>query len=391
MIYCYYTVFGGIFMKKIIWVILIIAVIFIIAKTCGDDPSSPAPDVSSVPLLSESSSELMLPEQNTNDFPTFSSYKALSVYLNSQIDAGSREISFYYSGEKPTPEQICRMTSVYYIYTSIEGDLITVTPLEYPGDRIVRAWKRGNTSVLSADEKRALSVAESVISEAKRASAKPLEQERYIHDYLINHVTYFDDDTIENPDRPSRHLSVLGALLDGRANCQGYTDAFYTLASMLGFTVDRMSVVCDDGELHMVNTVLLDGSWYVTDVTLDDKDNAFNLYYASLNVGLDQLDEIYWPAENEIHPIAAQTDSDWDYYAACDNSFPSAEAFASDAFGKWKQSGKGVFFGRLEKSVGQNAFEGALNSAADATGLRYNYNYWHYETGRHTYVYLTIK
>ena len=283
MIYCCYNDLWGKFMKKIIWVILIIAVIFIIAKTCGDEPSSPAPDVSSVPLLSESSSEIMLPEQNTTDFPTFSSYKALSVYLNSQIDAGSREISFYYSGEKPTPAEICRMTSVYYIYTSTEGDLITVTPLEYPGDRIVRAWKRGNASVLSADEKRALSVAESVVAEAKRASAKPLEQERYIHDYLINRVTYFDDDTTENPDRPSRHLSVLGALLDGRANCQGYTDAFYTLASMLGFTVDRMSVVCNDGELHMVNTVLLDGSWYVTDVTLDDKDNAFNTYYSNPN------------------------------------------------------------------------------------------------------------
>ncbi len=376
-------------MKKIIWVILIIAAIFIIAKTCGDEPSSPA--VSSLPIGSESSSEIMGSEQISTDFPSFSSHKALSVYLNSQIDAGSREISFYYPGEKPTAAELCRMTSVYYIYTDVEGDLITITPLDYPGDRIVRAWKRGNTSVLSADEKRALSVAESVVAAAKKASGKPLEQERYIHDYLINHVTYFDDDTTENPDRPSRHLTVLGALLDGRANCQGYTDAFYTLASMLGFTVDRMSVVCNDGELHMVNTVLLDGSWYVTDVTLDDKDNDFNTYYASMNAGLDQLDEIYWPVENEIHPIAAQTDPDWDYYAVWDNSFSSAEAFASDAFGKWKQSGKGVFFGRLEKSVGQNAFESALNSAADATGLRYNYNYWHYETNRHTYVYLTIK
>lgn len=87
---------------------------------------------------------------------------------------------------------------------------------------------------------------------------------RYIHDYLVNNIKYDTDFSNENK------YNAYGALIDGEAVCQGYTNAAQLLLSAAGFESLIISGKAD-GAAHAWNLVRLsDGKWYNLDVTWDD-------------------------------------------------------------------------------------------------------------------------
>ena len=145
------------------------------------------------------------------------------------------------------------------------------------------AYTHGDTSFLSAEERKLYDVAVKIVNDAKKFSADPLYQELYLHDAITDRTEYYT----ENPQpKLARFQSAVGALLDGKANCQGYSDAFYMLATMCGFNVDK---VCGIGnkDSHVWNTIDFgDGSYFV-DVTFDDAtckfDDAAYDYYIYFN------------------------------------------------------------------------------------------------------------
>ena len=110
--------------------------------------------------------------------------------------------------------------------------------------------------------------------------ATPYELELYAHNYLIG-VCDYDEEAVELQ-KPGRggpnEQNAYGALVEGKAVCEGYTRAFQLLC-------DRLSVPCwviqgqaegFDGEgntNHIWNCVMLDGDWYQVDVTWDDYDS----------------------------------------------------------------------------------------------------------------------
>ena len=91
---------------------------------------------------------------------------------------------------------------------------------------------------------------------------------KYVHDYLVNNVSY---DKTKN--LPNVH-NVYGALVQREAVCEGYAKAFK-------YILDGMDIPClvacgvaenTDGERedHAWNYVQLNGKWYAVDVTWDD-------------------------------------------------------------------------------------------------------------------------
>lgn len=64
--------------------------------------------------------------------------------------------------------------------------------------------------------------------------------------------------------------SAYGALVNGKALCQGYAQAFSLLCGRAG--IDNCYVIGYANEAHMWNKVCLDGQWYNVDVTWDDPD-----------------------------------------------------------------------------------------------------------------------
>ena len=136
----------------------------------------------------------------------------------------------------------------------------------YPGAKVEYAYRTGNTSNLSNEEKKLYNHAVRVVKEAVKRPTT-LQKEHYIHESITDRATYYTKVTNE---KTPRHCTAIGALLDGRANCQGYADAFYMLGRMAGLNVGKMSGTAVGGP-HVWNTIKFsDGRTYAVDVTFDD-------------------------------------------------------------------------------------------------------------------------
>ena len=84
---------------------------------------------------------------------------------------------------------------------------------------------------------------------------------KYIHDYIVLNCTY---DT-----QAPNSQSAYGALIDGKAVCEGYAKAMAYLCNKAG--IECMLVTgYAGGDAHMWNLVKYNGNWYHTDVTWDD-------------------------------------------------------------------------------------------------------------------------
>ena len=91
---------------------------------------------------------------------------------------------------------------------------------------------------------------------------------KFIHDYLIDNIEY--ETTISEPNI----YNIYGALINGRAVCEGYARSFKYILDDLGIPC---IVACGiavnssgESENHAWNYVQIDGSWYAVDSTWDD-------------------------------------------------------------------------------------------------------------------------
>ncbi len=108
------------------------------------------------------------------------------------------------------------------------------------------------------------------------------ETEKAIHDKLINHITY-DKSNI------NAH-NAYGAIVEGKAVCAGYAEAFQYLLYKRGIQAHRVVGMTHTNEYHGWTLVRIDGNYYYTDVTWDDT-NYDKTSYACFNVTTEQLNE----------------------------------------------------------------------------------------------------
>ncbi len=111
------------------------------------------------------------------------------------------------------------------------------------------------------------------------------EKELYIHDYLAREVTYIEAENAHN---------AFGAIVDGKAVCEGYAEAFQHLCQRVGiqsFIALGSSVNPSTGtrEGHAWNYVRIDGKYYQVDLTWNDQGER--LYHAYFNATDDEIDE----------------------------------------------------------------------------------------------------
>ena len=92
-------------------------------------------------------------------------------------------------------------------------------------------------------------------------SMTKLEKAMVFHDYLIRNTTYTEDGNNTN------RLTEVGALLNHKANCQGYSLAYAILLGKIGVPV---RFVTSTEMNHMWNLIQIGGKWYHVDVTWDD-------------------------------------------------------------------------------------------------------------------------
>ena len=87
-----------------------------------------------------------------------------------------------------------------------------------------------------------------------------------LYDYIARNVSYDFRYYSDRANMPYESTVALGALRDGLAICGGYAQAYQTLLDLAGienYTVSGVS----QGEYHMWNYVIIDGTGYYCDPT----------------------------------------------------------------------------------------------------------------------------
>lgn len=163
-----------------------------------------------------------------------------------------------------------------------------------------------------------------IISSIIKPEMSQLDKELAIHDYIVSHTRYDNENFIKNTIPDEGHMQY-GALINGVAVCDGYARAFQVLLNAVGIE----SVVINGGEFdslygsledeqvnntgenkidwkHAWNIVKIDNNYFQVDVTSDDpvtKDGTSVLSHLYFNISDSQM----------------SVDHEWEkaYYADC--------------------------------------------------------------------------
>ena len=351
---------------------------------CGQQPTP-----TTVPTETTAATEPTVAETRVKHFPdvpSFDNLVDLKDYLLQCMSEGNYEPQFYFDGDFVVDAAtICRMAAVAYCYIQPNPDDVyckTAYMAEYPGDRMVRAHETGDLSILKEEEQKALEIAVQVVEEAEAAAESELVLELMLHNWLCDHVTY-DDSTrdVFSADEIPTNLSAVGALVNGAANCQGYADGFFVLASLAGFTVDRQYCQENGGGYHVINNILLNDQWSIVDVTYDDNSVRLDTEIVPdghmFNVGRDIANQEYsWPEEFEHHPIVETTTDDYFYYTDENETYPifghafdNVEDMGKAVVEQWKE-GRTSFYLMLKGShAGWSDVKESILKVKEAEGL----------------------
>ena len=113
------------------------------------------------------------------------------------------------------------------------------------------------------------------------ASMSEFERELIVHDRLAEKVVYDMGAT-------NAH-SAYGAIVDGKAVCDGYSRAFQYAMYKLGIQCQTVTGTSNGGG-HAWNLIRVDGKYYYMDLTWDDKTESSQLYYGYFNLPLSEMD-----------------------------------------------------------------------------------------------------
>lgn len=118
-------------------------------------------------------------------------------------------------------------------------------------------------SALTTEEAAAMITAQQIAAEALSLGSEEACF-RHLYEWLCRHVRYVN--TAPGWKDYARLVCAAGALLDGKANCQGYADALYLLCGLCDIACEYR---CGRGarRLHVWNAVRLNGLWCEVDAS----------------------------------------------------------------------------------------------------------------------------
>lgn len=146
-------------------------------------------------------------------------------------------------------------------HTDDSGKIVGIT-LSYTVDYVEDGLSRTDSLKVAVDD---------IVS--KMPDGTDYEKLKYLHDTLVLRCDY-------NTEALSP-FTAYGALVEGRATCQGYADAMHLLLSGAGFeTVFTTGIGDSETVKHKWNYVKTDdGKWYIIDPTWDDPQGKSDKLY----------------------------------------------------------------------------------------------------------------
>ncbi len=121
-------------------------------------------------------------------------------------------------------------------------------------------------------------------------------RELALHDALLASVAY-DKEAVGSAEDPEP-FTAYGALVEGKAVCQGYALAMKLLLCYAGIESTVISGA-SQGVAHAWNAVLLDGEWYYLDATWNDTEQHIRYDYFNVSSEVLQVDHTIDPVYPE--------------------------------------------------------------------------------------------
>ena len=144
----------------------------------------------------------------------------------------------------------------------VNGSTVSVSVRYNASGLVLQSYKNGTT--LTDSKAKALKTkVESIIKSETSSSMSDYEKALALHDYIVLNTAYDSSDI---------SYTAYGALVEGKASCQGYAEAtclLYTAAGLENYFVRADSLV-NAGGTHGYTKVKIDGTWYCVDTTGDD-------------------------------------------------------------------------------------------------------------------------
>ena len=208
------------------------------------------------------------PDQTTGDMAE------LTKMISDQIDEGKKSGDFYI--KDITADDL---TGINDYICSLNGNVSQYSVLEKSrhgmkvrffyeiSDNYFVYQKYVNGNGIPSDRPAAMKLYERVdeiINKIIKPGMTDYEKELAIHDYIVTHCEYGYEDYSND-----YAYRAYGALVQGKAVCNGYAEAMALLLNCVGVESDIMTGWAN-GELHAWNRVKLDGNWYQVDSTWDD-------------------------------------------------------------------------------------------------------------------------
>jgi len=140
------------------------------------------------------------------------------------------------------------------------------------------------------------------------------EKALVLHDYLAQHCAYAYQEYLSGQlDSASNVFSAYGALVEGRAVCQGYSEAYRALLRAVG--IDS-SISTSKEMSHAWNVVWIDGEWYHVDVTWDDpvwntEGYARHSYFLLSDAEMGNRDHYGWSDSVDCSSVKYDADDYW--------------------------------------------------------------------------------
>ena len=182
----------------------------------------------------------------------------------------------------------------------------------FDNSAILAAWKNGDSSSLSREDKQVLDAAERVCEECVTSEMSDYDKELALYTWLTGNVSY-DQAHYEKKGAPRASYEPYGPLVKGKGVCLGYATAFQLLMDMADIEcITVTGAAFMSRENHAWNMVRLNGEWYCVDPTWDmdlwisAQDGEASVQYSYFNVTSQYM---------------ADTDHQWDY-----DSVPEATA-----------------------------------------------------------------
>ncbi len=200
-------------------------------------------------------------------------------------------------------------------------------------------------------------------------SMPEFEREMLLHDRLAKSITYDLNEKYAH--------TAYGALVNGRAVCDGYTQAFQYLLQRVGIQ-SFMVTGAGNGGNHAWNIVRIDGRYYNVDLTWDDQES--DTFHAYFNLTDERIKEDH-TFDTTVYRIPECNSTDANYFVVYGGIF---NEFSADDLGALiKTDGKKLHIyitGNMKEF--QNNFKKHFRNMLAAAGINGTAGYAYSPLGR---------